>query len=246
MECSIDISTRQIQQHQHKRQPRFLSSFEESLTVAIRPPKYNSQGFTLIEMIVTVMVAGILMALATPSLLSLNKPLRDGSLQFKSQLSLIRSKAISSSKAYRIRPKFTALTDYPDGRARNFVVEYADNCKMAENTTTPATLRWQMASQFDLDLPPNVGIPIASTALPAPIGTTTNSLDWTTIGSRICFDNRGILEDTSTKIVLRDFQAFNKAKLTALELTKVGGVDVYTYTDALTKIDPSSEGNPEF
>jgi prepilin-type N-terminal cleavage/methylation domain-containing protein len=218
--------------------------------VAIRPPKYNSQGFTLIEMIVTVMVAGIIMAFATPSLLSLNKPLRDGSLQFKSQLSLIRSKAISSSKAYRIRPKFATaaeLTANSEGRARNFVVEYADNCKKDETAGN-----WQMASQFDLDLPQNVGIPTTPTAspdptaLPVPIGTATNSLDWKTIGSRICFDNRGILEDTNTKIVLKDFQGFNKAKLTALELTKVGGVDIYTYTDALTTIAPSSQGNPEF
>ena len=217
--------------------------------MAIRPPKYNSQGFTLIEMIATLVVAGIIAAFATPSLLSLNKPLRDGSLQFKSQLSLIRSKAISSSKAYRIRPKFTTtaqLNANSEGRARNFVVEYADNCKMAENDVTPVTTRWQMASQFDLDLPPNIGVPTASTALPVPIGTATNSLNWTAIGSRICFDSRGILEDTTTKIVLRDFQGFNKAKLTALELTKVGGVDIYTYTDALTAIAPSSQGNPEF
>ncbi len=214
--------------------------------MAIRPPNYNSQGFTLIEMIATLVVAGIIAAFATPSLLSLNKPLRDGSLQFKSQLSLIRSKAISSSKSYRIRPKFDTLAGYPDGRARSFVVEYADNCKMSENSATPVATRWQMASQFDLDLPPNIGIPTAATVLPAPIGTATNSLNWTAVGSRICFDSRGILEDTTTKIVLRDFQGFNKAKLTALELTKVGGVDIYTYTDALTAIAPSSQGNPEF
>ncbi len=221
--------------------------------MAIRLSKYNSQGFTLIEMIVTVMVAGILMAIATPSLLSLNKPLRDGSLQFKSQLSLIRSKAISSSKAYRIRPKFTTTAELnanSDGKARNFVVEYADNCQMLENNaTTPVVVRWQMASQFDLDLPPNIGIPTAATTLPT-IGAVTTSatsseLDWTG-GKVVCFDNRGILADTTTKIALRDFQGFNKAKLSAFELTKVGGADIYTYTDALTTIAPSSQGNPEF
>jgi prepilin-type N-terminal cleavage/methylation domain-containing protein len=220
--------------------------------VTIRPPKYNSQGFTLIEMIVTVMVAGILMALATPSLLSLNKPLRDGSLQFKSQLSLIRSKAISSGKSYRIRPKFDTLTtaNYPDGRVRNFVVEYADNCKMPENDVVPAKLRWQMASQFDLNLPPNIGITPTGTALsltdntpttatPATSAVThsvTTSLSWTTSatsttpGSRICFDNRGILDDTTTKIVLSDFQGFNKATLVELELTTVGNVDIKAYS----------------
>jgi prepilin-type N-terminal cleavage/methylation domain-containing protein len=210
--------------------------------VAIRPPKYNSQGFTLIEMIVTVMVAGILMAIATPSLLSLNKPLRDGSLQFKSQLSLIRSKAISSSKAYRIRPRFPDLTDYPDGTARNFVVEYADNCKMSENTATPVATRWQAASQFDLDLPPNIGISVGDSTLPV---ADADYLGWTTNKS-ICFDNRGILEYDATKIVLKDFQGFNKARLAHLELTKVGNVDINTYDSSNTLIPDSSQGNPEF
>jgi hypothetical protein len=191
-----------------------------------------------------VMVAGILMAIATPSLLSLNKPLRDGSLQFKSQLSLIRSKAISSSKAYRIRPKFDTLAGYPDGTARNFVVEYADNCKMPENSATAT--RWQMASQFDLDLPPNIGISVGDSTLPV---ADADYLGWTTNKS-ICFDNRGILEYDSTKIVLKDFQGFNKARLAHLELTKVGNVDIKTYTQStpptFTAIPLSSEGNPEF
>ncbi len=214
--------------------------------MAIRPPKYNSQGFTLIEMIVTVMVAGIIMAFATPSLLSLNKPLRDGSLQFKSQLSLIRSKAISSGKAYRIRPKFDTLAGYPDGVARNFVVEYAGNCKMSENDVAPVATRWQRASQFDLDLPPNIGIPTDATTLPT-IGAVTTSLGWTGAGV-ICFDNRGIREDTTTQIAFRDFQGFNRAKIAALEITKVGNVDVNTYTESTppTFTMTGTQGNPEF
>jgi prepilin-type N-terminal cleavage/methylation domain-containing protein len=221
---------------------KFLSLFEESSIVAIRPPKSNSQGFTLIEMIATVMVAGILMTIAAPSFLSLNKPLRDGSQQFKSQLSLIRSKAISSGKAYRIRPKFLTEAEYPDGRARNFVVEYAGNCKMPENDVAPAATRWQMASQFDLDLPPNIGIPVDESGLPAPDA---NYLEWTTNKS-ICFDNRGILEYDTTQIVLKDFQGFSKARLAYLELTKVGGVEIKTYDSSNVLIPLSSQDNPEF
>jgi prepilin-type N-terminal cleavage/methylation domain-containing protein len=219
--------------------------------VAIRPPKYNSQGFTLIEMIVTVMVAGIIMAFATPSLLSLNKPLRDGSLQFKSQLSLIRSKAISSSKAYRIRPKFTNIDDYPGEIkiARNFVVEYAGNCRV---TATGGTDGWQMASQFDLDLPPNIGIPSSYTGLPTVVTAPTNPLDWsiggTQNGKGVCFDNRGLVDDLTTKIILKDFQGFNKAKLVVFDITKVGNIDVNTYTESTpsTFTMTGSSGNPEF
>ncbi len=219
--------------------------------MAIRPPKYNSQGFTLIEMVATVMVAGILMAIAAPSLLSLNKPLRDGSLQFKSQLSLIRSKAISSSKAYRIRPKFTALNDYPDRVARNFVVEYAGNCRV---TTSGGTDGWQMASQFDLDLPPNIGIPSAYTGLPTVTTIPTNPLNWgITIdgsenGKGICFDNRGLADNLTTKIILKDFQGFNKAKIVVFDITKVGGIDVSTYSESppSTFAITGSQGYPEF
>jgi type IV fimbrial biogenesis protein FimT len=210
--------------------------------VAIPPPKYHSQGFTLIEMIVTVMVAGIIAGIAVPSFLSLSKPLRDGSLQFKSQISLIRSKAIASGKAYRIIPKFETLADYPDGIARNFVVEYAANCKKDETAGN-----WQRASQFDLDLPPNIGIPDTSTTLPAPdIGTFPNSLDWVGDGKRICFDNRGILDDTTTKIILKDFQGFNKAKIAAISITKVGEVDVNAYSESFTRIVKNGSDDPDF
>ncbi len=52
----------------------------------MRPPKYNSQGFTLIEMLAVITLAGIIMGFALPSFLSLNKPLRDGSLALSRSL----------------------------------------------------------------------------------------------------------------------------------------------------------------
>jgi prepilin-type N-terminal cleavage/methylation domain-containing protein len=219
--------------------------------VAIRPPQNHSQGFTLIEMIVTVMVAGIIAGIALPSFLSLSKPLRDGSLQFKSQISLIRSKAIASGKAYRIRPKFDTRDDYPDGIVRSFVVEYAKNCKVLENgdfpPVTPPEVRWQMASQFDLDLPPNIGIPNTPTSFSDPeINDVSTSLDWIGDSKRICFDNRGILDDTTTKIILKDFQGFNKAKIAAITITKVGEVDVNTYSENFTRIVKNGTDDPDF
>jgi prepilin-type N-terminal cleavage/methylation domain-containing protein len=166
--------------------------------VAIRPPKYNSQGFTLVEMLVVLIIAGIVMGIATPSLLSMNKPLRDGTQQMKSHLSLIRSKAISSSKAYRIRPKYPTTAEYRGEKYQqtphNFIVEYAANCQVSTYgyglskpgvSTDPnrppvsAALAvsnpngipdgWMTASQFDLDLPDAIGV--AET--PAPTITTT-------------------------------------------------------------------------
>jgi prepilin-type N-terminal cleavage/methylation domain-containing protein len=191
--------------------------------VAIPPPKYNSQGYTLVEMLVVLTITGVFMGIALPSFLALNKPLRDGSSQFKSHLTLIRSKAISTSQAYRIRPKYTTAGAYNNGIAHNFVVEYAANCKVA-NTG------WKIASELDLDLPPLVGITnVASSTFAAPVtATITNSLAW-----NICFDSRGIV-DTVTQVVLKDFQGNNKAQIAVVSITKVGNVDFYTYAKNAT------------
>jgi prepilin-type N-terminal cleavage/methylation domain-containing protein len=158
--------------------------------VAIRPlePKYNSQGFTLIEMLVAIAMAGIMMAWAVPSLMSLDKPLRSGTLQFKNQLSLIRSKAISGSRAYRIRPKYPTAAEYKgekyQGTAHNFIVEYATNCQVDRygyglsnvnpstdsnrpyNATYPEGRPdgWQAASQLDLDLPDSISVGLDTTS----------------------------------------------------------------------------------
>ncbi|WP_310425986.1 prepilin-type N-terminal cleavage/methylation domain-containing protein [Chamaesiphon sp. VAR_48_metabat_135_sub] len=201
--------------------------------MAIRPPKYNSQGYTLLEMLAVVMMAGIVMGFAVPSLLSLNKPLRDGSLQFKSHLSLIRSKAISSNQAYRISPKYTTRAGYVGSIPNQFIVEYAANCKVT--ALGAANNGWETASQFDLDLPLRVGITeVGSTTVTVP-GTGAvpidNLLNW-----NICFDNRGIV-DTTKNIILKDFQSGNAgsntgnntAKIAAVLVGKVGIVEIFTY-----------------
>jgi prepilin-type N-terminal cleavage/methylation domain-containing protein len=251
------------------------------LAVAIRPPKYNSQGFTLIEMLAVLMIVGIVMGFAAPSLLSLNKPLRDGSLQFKSQLSLIRSKAISSSQAYRIRPKYPTTIEYTGQNFQqtphNFIVEYAANCQVNTygyglakdaasatlerpyNPTFPAGLPdgWMIASQFDLDLPEQVGV--AATPLPTigggaltstktinlanQAGTTTVTYD-PYLSWEICYDNRGVAYQ-SVSLTLKDFQGNNQAASALIDVSKVGGLEITT-KDKNGVAVPLNGDNPGF
>jgi prepilin-type N-terminal cleavage/methylation domain-containing protein len=219
---------------------KFSSLFEESLTVAIPPPKYSDRGFTLVEMLVVLLVAGIIAGFAVPSLLSLNKPLRDGTLLLKNQLSLVRSKAISSNQSYRILPNPVAN---PDG-TRSFVVEYAANCRV----TATGTNGWQRASQLDLDLPKNVGITDIATNISDPaIGVVSNAL-----GNGVCFDNRGIVDApiSPIRLILKDFRGDNRAKIALIEVGRLGSVDIYTYDSNTStnpnRIPPNSDNNPVF
>jgi prepilin-type N-terminal cleavage/methylation domain-containing protein len=256
--------------------------------VAIRPPKHSSQGFTLIEMVVILGIVGIIAGFAIPSLLTLNKPLRDGALAFKGHLGLIRSKAISSNQAYRIRPRYPTTSEYIGDKnivphpVRNFIVEYANNCQVktygagllkydgTKPVGNPAFPNgtpdgWNMASQFDLDLPPEVGVvsssangtstplrteasgttdvvyPAANPTLSTTTVTTESYLDWS-----ICFDNRGLVTQP-VSFTLKDFKDNHRAKIALFDISQVGGVDIYTYdTSNNLIVDPNNPSQPSF
>ncbi len=239
--------------------------------MAIVPPKYNSQGFTLVEMLASLIVIGFIMSMAAPSLLSLNKPLRDGSLQFQAHLNLIRSKAISSNRAYRLRPKFPTKVQYQGQNYQqtphNFIVESARNCQVTTSGTNPSDTTgrsdgWQIASQLDLDLPESVGIsntpipkingvdiPLTSTSLT--ITPANSSVTPTTVTAdpylnwSICYDNRGVAYQ-AVSLTLQDFQGNNKAKFSLIDVTGVGSVEIRTSTTGGGTFLNNSGDNPVF
>jgi prepilin-type N-terminal cleavage/methylation domain-containing protein len=215
--------------------------------VAIRPPKHNSEGFTLIEMIVILMIVGIISGFALPSLLSLNKPLRDGVSQFKSQLNLIRAKAIASNQAYRIKPLYSTKAEYynaktnPDSIPRNFTVEYALNCSIPfASRARTGVVGWQSAPQFDLDLPKDVGLATSAeisgiTAKNASMTVSDDLANWS-----ICFDNRGLIS-RSMNFALKDFQSNHRVKISVFQVLPVGGSTVSNY-DKFGNLIPETEG----
>jgi prepilin-type N-terminal cleavage/methylation domain-containing protein len=229
--------------------------------VAIRPPKYNSQGFTLIEMVATLALAGIIMSFALPSLMTLDKPLRSGTFQFKNQLSLIRSKAISGSRAYRIRPRYPTAAEYRgqnyQGTAHNFIVEYAANCRVDRygSGSTGNPDGWQAASQLDLDLPDSIRVGLDTTSTAA--GTVTilpaNNLADTTgtsitveapLNWSICYDNRGIASG-SVALKLEDLRADNRSTSALISVGAIGSIDITT-NDKNNNPTNDSNGEPVF
>ena len=241
---------------------------EESSIVAIRPPKPSAEGFTLVELLVVLIITGIVMGLAIPSLLAVNKPLRDGTLQFKSHLSLIRSKAISTNQAYRIRPRYTTTAQYLPPNAQNstlitphnFIVESAANCQVTTYGTplTGGNPGWQPANDLDLDLPAAVGVSptplpvMGSTALsstftmvPAnggsPISVTADPyLNWS-----ICYDNRGVAYQP-VSLTLKDFQGNNQAASARINVGVVGSAEIETKDRTGAVIPVDTQGNPVF
>ncbi|WP_310410149.1 hypothetical protein [Chamaesiphon sp. OTE_8_metabat_110] len=170
---------------------------------------------------------------------------------------MIRSKAIASGQAYRIRPRY--LTDaevraanpnraYPQA-ANNFIVEYAANCQVTKyGAGTPNG--WMAASQLDLDLPATVGVvsavvgvtPTADGNWSYPLasgGATTNPLVEAPLNWSICFDNRGIVS-TPVSVTLQDFQGNNRATRASINVIGVGSVDITTNVI----IPPGSGDNP--
>ena len=236
--------------------------------MAIRPPKPSSEGFTLVELLVVLIITGIVMGLAIPSLLALNKPLRDGTLQFKSHLSLIRSKAISTNQAYRIRPRYPTTAQYPAPNAQNsnlhtphnFIVESAANCKVTTygDPAVGGNAGWQPATDLSLDLPFEVGVadtplpvmaftPLTSTFTMVPANGAAPSsvaadpyLTWS-----ICYDNRGVA-DQSVSLTLKDFQGNNRAASALINVGIVSGSEIVTKDRTGATIPPDSQGNPLF
>jgi prepilin-type N-terminal cleavage/methylation domain-containing protein len=78
------------------------SSCDEEKKAAVVTLATRVQGFTLIEMLVTMAVIGILFSIAALSFQRLDNPVQDGVAELSSFLKQTRATALSTTSAYRL------------------------------------------------------------------------------------------------------------------------------------------------
>jgi prepilin-type N-terminal cleavage/methylation domain-containing protein len=219
----------------------------------------SDAGFTAIELLAGLVIIGILLAIAIPNIASMYKPLSTAVSSTTSQLTLIRSKAMASSRAYRIRPKSDDVDripapniyTYANKKPNELIVEYNKGGGTC-NQNDPR--EWGAAPQFDFKLsdrivlgniPVQIGGSSASnylawdeTGVSDPDGSAPTATDPARNASSnknskygLCFDSRGIPRKT-VEFWLVDEQGSSQAKSAKISVNGTGGVSYTTYSNA--------------
>jgi prepilin-type N-terminal cleavage/methylation domain-containing protein len=171
----------------------------------------SDAGFTALELLAGLVIIGIISAIAIPNIASMYKPLSTAVSSTTSQLTLIRSKAMASSRAYRIRPRYATAAAYPGGKPNDFIVQYNKDGGSC-NQTNPD--KWGFAPQFDFKLADRVILGNLSA-----------------LGDGVCFDSRGIPKNTTgVDFVLFDEQRGSQARSSKISVNGTGGVSYKTYS----------------
>ncbi len=180
------------------------------------PPSYptGQQGFTLSEVLITVMVVSVLSAIAAPTIQFGNNPVKDNSSRLSGHLKLLRAKAISQTSAYRIKASPVGGTPLVVGTAADrssasLVIEKASQC----NAPDTAWTRDPGFSTEDLRL--DQGVQIQQVEV--------NNASFSTNAWAVCYNSRG-LATQNLKVTLKDNRSSHKPM--RVTVFPSGGVDV--------------------
>jgi prepilin-type N-terminal cleavage/methylation domain-containing protein len=180
-------------------------------------PNNSYLGFTLIEMIATVLIAGILAAITLPSLVK-QRTLANAVQQVESGLTIVNLKArANSGNPYRMTLQVDSSTN-----EQYLKVEYALNTRCS----AAATATWVTDPNQSIYIPNTVRIPNAAT--PAPVSP--NIVTFPAQG--LCFDSRGNVSSIngSPRIFsMIDSKPSLKAVQANISLTAIGDVSRKTY-----------------
>jgi prepilin-type N-terminal cleavage/methylation domain-containing protein len=171
----------------------------------------TSSGFSLLELIVALAIAGILAAIAAPSLLSQNKEFKRSVNSVETLLKTVNLSArANSGSPYRI----TVFTENIPGKTQQFLrVSYfrGGNCNPAT-----ANQNWQHDVRKDVLLPEGIQV-------------ITSSFPLTSISNGICFNGRGETFGGAQSFTIVDTQRRNAAVSALLTVSVVGDVSRTTY-----------------
>lgn len=172
--------------------------------------KENYKGFTIIEILVVLMIAGIMAAFAAPTIKFGINPLQDTTNRIAGNFKLVRAKAMSQTSAYRVRQT----------SATQLTVERARSCF--------DTTGWTVDPSFtveDLSLAEAEDIQgLAKNEIIQIVAATVNGTTVTTLTNwRLCYDSRG-LADRTLVLTLRNITTNRQNRI---EVFRGGTVQTY-------------------
>ncbi|RMG39432.1 MAG: prepilin-type N-terminal cleavage/methylation domain-containing protein [Candidatus Dadabacteria bacterium] len=100
----------------------------------------SDRGFTLLELLVTLSLSGVLMGVALFNIKELDDPLKNSAALSASYLKQVRARAISTTSAYRIRPLSENV----------IIAESAKNCS-ATSWTSDNSLKFNLPDGTHLE-----------------------------------------------------------------------------------------------
>ncbi len=167
-------------------------------------------GFTLIEMLVVLLIAGILATIAVPSLISQKKSMRSAISQTETMLKTVNLVArANAGNPYRIRPVYNAGTDL-----------YQLRVESRRNGNCTLTDKWIGDNNKFVDLPKGIIVTDEDGAALVSLATKT-----------LCFDSRGSESSGGKIFSITDTTKESKVYRARIAVSAVGDVSKTTFND---------------
>jgi prepilin-type N-terminal cleavage/methylation domain-containing protein len=190
----------------------------------MKSSNHSSSGFTLVEILTVLIITGILIGIAAPSLLSQQRVFKRavGSIETLLKTTNLSARA-NSGNPYRITVATRMFNGKPE---QTLKVEILQNGDCNPTTPLPAGQNWRHDVRKDFVLPEGVQI---TTFGP-------NGFPSTTASNGICFNGRGEVYGGQKSIDVVDTQNRSESVRARLTLSVVGDIARKTFRNNGTEI----------